>query len=318
MKKLHLFLLIFSIFYAGAAVAAPTAFDKERTAFEARLSSDGALKKALLSRVRPITTQFNYMSLLDNNTDVLLLGEEHNNEQSKRETNLIIKYLGQHKAGFTHFGAEFFLSSEQPFLDQYSDNNISLADLEQKLALGKSYSASAAVAHRYGLTVLGLDVPKAQENAAWAQSIAGMKERNAHWVQIITAVAEKDPMSRFIIYGGAWHTQQRSGVMQTVPQLLNRAGLKTKNVEYVSSAAWAALAAEGNLAGRTLLFTVPNAYRGAATADYYIYLPQNVKTNDAAQEKMGKMMDDKNFKWEHCTDDPDHPLCKVIVEGEHR
>ena len=66
MKKLHLFLLIFSIFYAGAAVAAPTAFDKERNAFEARLSSDGALKKALLSRVRPITTQFNYMSLLDN------------------------------------------------------------------------------------------------------------------------------------------------------------------------------------------------------------------------------------------------------------
>ena len=46
------------------------------------------------------------------------------------------------------------------------------------------------------------------------------------------------------------------------------------------------------MAGRTLLFTVPNAYRGAATADYYIYLPQNVKTSDAAQEKMGKMMDD--------------------------
>ena len=129
MKKLHLFLLIFSIFYAGAAVAAPTAFDKERNAFEARLSTDGALKKALLGRVRPITTQFNYMALLDNDTDVLLLGEEHNNEQSTRETNLIIKYLGQHKAGFTHFGAEFFLSSEQPFLDQYTDNNISLADL---------------------------------------------------------------------------------------------------------------------------------------------------------------------------------------------
>ena len=317
MKKLHLFLLFVGIFYASAAVAAPSAFDKERNAFEARLSADAALKKALLSRVRPITTQFNYMSLLDNDTDVLLLGEEHNNEQAKRETNLIVKYLGQQKAGFTHFGVEFFLSTEQPFLDQYANNQISLADLEQKLVLDKSYSASAAVAHRYGLTVLGLDLPEAQENPAWAKSIAGMKARNAHWVEIITAVAEKDPTSRFIVYGGAWHTQLRSGFMPTVPQLLNRAGLKTKSVEYVSSSAWDALAAEGKLTGRTLLFAVPAAYRSAALADYYIYLPKNIETNAAAREKMGKMMKDKNFKWEHCMDDPDHPLCKIIVEVEH-
>lgn len=319
MKKINAFLwlVICLALLAGKGFAFAPGFDRARHAFETRLSTDTVLKKALLKQVRPITVNFNYATLLDKDTDVLLLGEEHGNESAKRETNLMLKYFGQHKEGFTHFGSEFYLSSEQPFLDQYAAHKITLPELEGKLTLGKRYSASAAVATRYGMAVLGLDIPKAQDDYTWSQSPAGMRARNEHWTKIISAIAKADPMSRFIIYGGAWHTQLSASEYPTMPQLLNKEGLKTKTVEYVSAPAWAALAAEANLSGKTLLFKVPANYRKDANADFFIFLPKTTST-DAEQKQINQIMDDKNFQMEHCTDDPDHPLCKVFINQSHR
>ena len=318
MKKINVLLLfICLVLFAGKAFALPHNYDSGRHAFEARLSSDIALKKALLKQVRPITVNFNYATLLDRDTDVLLLGEEHGNESAKRETNLILKYFGQHKEGFTHFGTEFYLSSEQPFLDQYAANKITLTELESKLALGKAYSASALVANRYGMTVLGLDLPQAQDNYVWSKSSVGMGARNEHWTKIISAIAKVDPMSRFIIYGGAWHTQLSASEYPTVPHLLKKEGLKTKTGEYVTAPAWAALAEEAQLSGKTLLFKVPANYRKDANADFFIFLPQ-VTSNADDRQQIKEIMKDKNFKIEHCTDDPDHPLCKVFINLEHR
>lgn len=318
MKKITLFLsLICLVLCAEKAPAFAPDFDRARHNFEARLTSDTVLKKALLKQVRPITGNFNYATLLDRDTDILLLGEEHGNERAKRETNLMIKYFGQNKEGFTHFGTEFYLSSEQPLLDQYAGNQITLPELESKLVLGKAYSASAAVAKRYGLTVLGLDLPQAQNNYAWSKSVAGMRARNEHWAKIILSVAKADPQSRFIVYGGAWHTQLSSNDYPTMPQLLNKDGLKTKTVEYVSAPAWEKLAEEAKLSGKTLLFRVPANYRKDANTDFFIFLPK-VTPSEAEQQEIKKIMDDKNFKISHCTDDPDHPLCKVFITQEHR
>ena len=92
MKKITLFLLLIClVLCAEKALAFAPDFDRARHNFEARLTSDTVLKKALLKQVRPITGNFNYATLLDRDTDILLLGEEHGNERAKRETNLMIR-----------------------------------------------------------------------------------------------------------------------------------------------------------------------------------------------------------------------------------
>lgn len=307
------------LFAAAAVLAAPTlsahAFDGPREALAARLQTDAKLKNALLKNARPITAGFDYTRLLDKDTDALLLGEQHGDPAFKRETNVILKSLAQRRAGFTHFASEFFLSAQQPALDNFANKKITLEQLEKQLAL-PYYSSTAGVAVRYGLRPLGLDLPKALENPAWATTPQGMEERNRRWGEIIDQIARKDLKSRFIVYAGAWHTQLLSDSYATLPSVLAEYGLKTKTAEFVNAGEkhWRTLLEEARLADRPVFITVPNAYVKTVNADYIIYLPASKPLQGKPLEKAEKMMNEKSFNWKHCTEDPDHPLCKIQLE----
>ena len=59
-----------------------------------------------------IPTDFNYATLLREEVDVLLVGEEHRDSIPARDINLMIKNLTENRAGLTHVAVEFLLSSE--------------------------------------------------------------------------------------------------------------------------------------------------------------------------------------------------------------
>ncbi len=191
------------LFSAAAVLAVSTLgahpFDGPREALAARLKTDAALRQALLQNARPVTADFDYTRLLDKDTDVLLLGEQHGDPAAKREVNIILKSLAAHNGGCTHLASEFFLSEEQPALNAFSSKQITLEQLEKQLAL-PGYSSAAAVAVRYGLRPLGLDSSKALENPARAITPQGMRERSRRGGEIIAQIARQDLTSRFILY----------------------------------------------------------------------------------------------------------------------
>ena len=123
------------LFSAAAVLAVSTLgahpFDGPREALAARLKTDAALRQALLQNARPVTADFDYTRLLDKDTDVLLLGEQHGDPAAKREVNVILKSLAAHNGGCTHLASEFFLSEEQPALDAFSSKQITLEQLEK-------------------------------------------------------------------------------------------------------------------------------------------------------------------------------------------
>lgn len=290
-------------------------YDKLREVLAARLESDAAMRAALLKNAQPVTAHFNYAALLAPDTDVLLLGEQHGDPAFKREANVILKSLGAQKLGFTHFASEFLLADEQPALNDFTAKKIKLEQLEGKLAL-PGYSSAVNVATRYGMLPLGLDLSQAQQNPAWATSAQGMRERNIRWGKIIGTVAEQDLKSRFIVYAGAWHTQLYSKEYPSLPSVLNGYGLKTKTAEFVNNGekAWRMLLESKKMADKAVLITVPAAYVKTVNADYIIYLPPSKPLSGAAKDKAEKLMNDQNFNWKHCTEDPDNPLCKLNMQ----
>lgn len=307
------------LFSAAALLAVSTLgahpFDAPREALAVRLKTDATLKQALLQYARPVTPDFDYTRLLDTDTDVLLLGEQHGDPAVKREVNVILKSLATHNSGCTHLASEFFLSEEQPALDAFSTKQITLEQLEKHLAL-PGYSSTAAVAVRYGLRPLGLDSSKALETPARATTPQGMRERNRRWGEIIAQIAQQDLTSRFILYAGAWHTQLAADSYPTMPAVLAEHGLKTKTAEFASAgdSHWRMLLEEGGLAKRPVLITVPPAHVKTVNADFIIYLPTSKPLAGKPREQAEKMMSEKSFNWKHCTEDPDHPLCKIQLE----
>lgn len=307
------------LFSAAALLAVSTLgahpFDAPREALAVRLKTDATLKQALLQYARPVTPDFDYTRLLDTDTDVLLLGEQHGDPAVKREVNVILKSLATHNSGCTHLASEFFLSEEQPVLDAFSTKQITLEQLEKQLTL-PGYSSTAEVAVRYGLRPLGLDSSKALETPARATTPQGMRERNRRWGEIIAQIARQDLTSRFILYAGAWHTQLAADSYPTMPAVLAEHGLKTKTAEFASAgdSHWRMLLEEGGLAKRPVLITVPPAHVKTVNADFIIYLPTSKPLAGKPREQAEKMMSEKSFNWKHCTEDPDHPLCKIQLE----
>lgn len=310
MKHLPRFLFSAAAVLAVSALGAHP-FDGPREALAARLKTDAALRQALLQNARPVTADFDYTRLLDKDTDVLLLGEQHGDPAAKREVNVILKSLAAHNGGCTHLASEFFLSEEQPALDAFSSKQITL----EQLAL-PGYSSAAAVAVRYGLRPLGLDSSKALENPARAITPQGMRERNRRWGEIIAQIARQDLTSRFILYAGAWHTQLAADSYPTMPAVLAEHGLKTKTAEFANAGErhWRTLLEEGGLAESPVLIAVPPAYVKTVNADFIIYLPAAKPLAGKTREQAEKMMGEKSFNWKHCTEDPDHPLCKIQLE----
>ena len=310
MKHLPRFLFSAAAVLAVSALGAHP-FDGPREALAARLKTDAALRQALLQNARPVTADFDYTRLLDKDTDVLLLGEQHGDPAAKREVNVILKSLAAHNGGCTHLASEFFLSEEQPALDAFSSKQITL----EQLAL-PGYSSAAAVAVRYGLRPLGLDSSKALENPARAITPQGMRERNRRWGEIIAQIARQDLTSRFILYAGAWHTQLAADSYPTMPAVLAEHGLKTKTAEFANAGErhWRTLLEEGGLAESPVLIAVPPAYVKTVNADFIIYLPAAKPLAGETREQAEKMMGEKSFNWKHCTEDPDHPLCKIQLE----
>lgn len=310
MKHLPRFLFSAAAVLAVSALGAHP-FDGPREALAARLKTDAALRQALLQNARPVTADFDYTRLLDKDTDVLLLGEQHGDPAAKREVNVILKSLAAHNGGCTHLASEFFLSEEQPALDAFSSKQITL----EQLAL-PGYSSAAAVAVRYGLRPLGLDSSKALENPARAITPQGMRERNRRWGEIIAQIARQDLTSRFILYAGAWHTQLAADSYHTMPAVLAEHGLKTKTAEFANAGErhWRTLLEEGGLAERPVLIAVPPPYVKTVNADFIIYLPAAKPLAGKTREQAEKMMGEKSFNWKHCTEDPDHPLCKIQLE----
>lgn len=310
MKHLPRFLFSAAAVLAVSALGAHP-FDGPREALAARLKTDAALRQALLQNARPVTADFDYTRLLDKDTDVLLLGEQHGDPAAKREVNVILKSLAAHNGGCTHLASEFFLSEEQPALDAFSSKQITL----EQLAL-PGYSSAAAVAVRYGLRPLGLDSSKALENPARAITPQGMRERSRRWGEIIAQIARQDLTSRFILYAGAWHTQLAADSYPTMPAVLAEHGLKTKTAEFANTGErhWRTLLEEGGLAERPVLIAVPPPYVKTVNADFIIYLPAAKPLAGETREQAEKMMGEKSFNWKHCTEDPDHPLCKIQLE----
>lgn len=314
MKHLPRFLFSAAAVLAVSALGAHP-FDGPREALAARLKTDATLKQVLLQNARPVTADFDYTRLLDKDTDVLLLGEQHGDPAAKREVNVILKSLAAHNGGCTHLASEFFLSEEQPALDAFSSKQITLEQLEKQLAL-PGYSSAAAVAVRYGLRPLGLDSSKALENPARAITPQGMRERSRRWGEIIAQIARQDLTSRFILYAGAWHTQLAADSYPTMPAVLAEHGLKTKTAEFANTGErhWRTLLEEGGLAERPVLIAVPPPYVKTVNADFIIYLPAAKPLAGETREQAEKMMGEKSFNWKHCTEDPDHPLCKIQLE----
>lgn len=310
MKHLPRFLFSAAAVLAVSALGAHP-FDGPREALAARLKTDAALRQALLQNARPVTADFDYTRLLDKDTDVLLLGEQHGDPAAKREVNVILKSLAAHNGGCTHLASEFFLSEEQPALDAFSSKQITL----EQLAL-PGYSSAAAVAVRYGLRPLGLDSSKALENPARAITPQGMRERSRRWGEIIAQIARQDLTSHFILYAGAWHTQLAADSYPTMPAVLAEHGLKTKTAEFANTGErhWRTLLEEGGLAESPVLIAVPPAYVKTVNADFIIYLPAAKPLAGKTREQAEKMMGEKSFNWKHCTEDPDHPLCKIQLE----
>lgn len=310
MKHLPRFLFSAAAVLAVSALGAHP-FDGPREALAARLKTDAALRQALLQNARPVTADFDYTRLLDKDTDVLLLGEQHGDPAAKREVNVILKSLAAHNGGCTHLASEFFLSEEQPALDAFSSKQITL----EQLAL-PGYSSAAAVAVRYGLRPLGLDSSKALENPARAITPQGMRERSRRWGEIIAQIARQDLTSRFILYAGAWHTQLAADSYPTMPAVLAEHGLKTKTAAFANAGErhWRTLLEEGGLAESPVLIAVPPAYVKTVNADFIIYLPAAKPLAGETREQAEKMMGEKSFNWKHCTEDPDHPLCKIQLE----
>ena len=285
---------------------------QERNTDFAPILQDARLQRELLANAYVMDQHFNYADVMDGNTDVLLIGETHSDSIPEGDVNLILQNLVQGRTGITHVGSEFILSSEQPALDKFARGEINYAQLRKAISLDHR-AFLAVIGKRYNLRVLGLDLPKARENVAWAMSPNGLNERNLAWLQIIKQARNKQPKSKFVIYGGADHTKKYSRVIKTMPQLLEANGFKTKTIEFVNDKdpLWKQIPVEKSY---DVFFIIPNSLKKAVGADYVVYTnPQDLSKEDSAQ--LSRYIDKVDFKdplqTDACVYDPESQVCKT-------
>lgn len=273
-----------------------------------------ALHGDLLDHSQPMQEDFNYSTLLDADTDVLLIGEEHHDNIPQRDVNLMIKQLSGKQGKLTHVASEFLLSSEQPLLDQFMAGKITQEELRAKTRL-KDRSFVAAIAKRYHVDIVGLDIPRALEDYTWAVSPEGLTERNEAWTNIILKIKRNNPHAKFLLHAGSNHTQLSSKYTHTLPQLLRQNGLKIKSVEFANpnDPVWKYLA---SIARYDTLFTIPEKLKPFINADYVVY---SVRADFSEQEHKKiaawtkKHISDSNFDF--CLQDPDNPVCRIHIKS---
>ncbi|MBR2081474.1 MAG: ChaN family lipoprotein [Elusimicrobiaceae bacterium] len=146
----------------------------ERAQAFAPILTNLSFQQLLLSHAKPLTRDFSYARLMGNDTDVLLVGEEHHDSIPAREVNLMIKELSK-ESGLTHVASEFLLAQEQPFLDKFASGEIDYETLRSQCTLARR-TFVARVAKRYGVRVIGLDVSRDRERYYdWATSESGCR-----------------------------------------------------------------------------------------------------------------------------------------------
>lgn len=312
---------LFIIIFLGTGLFLnASSITEERDALFEPLLSNNNLRMRLLESGKKIPEDFDYSVLLDNDTDVLLIGEEHHNDAAARDVNVIIKDLKQRGVALKYAGSEFLLSSEQPYLDAYYRGEISYTDFKKKCRRNGKRVFIAEIAKRYKVRPIGLDLPKAQEDYNWAMSKEGLTARNQAWTDIIMSLKQKDPKAKMIVYGGAVHTATFSKYYPTVAQMLNKNNIKTKTLEFVyyQDKLWKQLNIKSNA---DVLFTIPPELKQYIQADYIIL---NID-NDLSQQdkaKLRQLMNDnlKRFNGDDmysdaCFNDPDNPVCSIIINS---
>ena len=299
--------------FVPKAFAAPEMSDERAQSFAVVLQSP-KLREQLLRSGQAMKQNFTYASLADDSLDVLLVGETHSDGIVRHDVNVIIRDLAQAKKGFEYVASEFFLSSEQPVLNQFAQGKMTYDELRKSCKLkGRVYLA--VVAKRYGLKVIGLDMPRAQENVSWAMSIEGLQQRNAAWAQIVQTVKKNRPRAKLLLYGGADHTKLSSSYIQTMPALLAKQGLKTKTVEFVNERDpdWKQLHIQTK---NDILFVIPSELKPYIGADYVVYTsPQDLdeegkRISQEVSEKLGKEWLNNDSVYNSCFYDPDNGICK--------
>jgi hypothetical protein len=286
------------------------------------VSKDKALRSKLSNSAVRITTGFDYTVLMDPKTDVLFLGEYHFESNFKKETNIILRSLAQ-KNRITHFATEFFTVSAQPLIDDFYAGKITAQEL-QKQSSDSDYSAygetsAVEVAKRYGLKTIALDLDKAQADYPWATTREGMNARNNAWAGIIVEAAQKNAGSSFIVYCGAYHSRYKGvyGSRSVSDILIKDKKLNVKVVEYTTDRVFADLAAEKQWREFPVLFKIPEEYIDLMNADFIIYIPLNgtlLIDKDSFKQKTDSLLNSEGFDYRNCTTDPDHPLCKLLIE----
>lgn len=295
--------------------AVPTReLSKERAEAFAVILQSPELRQQLLQSGHAMKQDFTYASLVDASLDVLLVGETHSDAIARHDVNLMIRDLAQAKKGFAYVASEFFLSTEQSALTQFAQSKITYDELKKSCTL-KSRTYLAAVAKRYGLNVIGLDMPRAQEDGGWALSLEGLNTRNQSWLNILRTVKKFNPRAKILLYGGADHTKLSSSYIKTMPVLLARQGFKTKVIEFVNAQDpdWKKLHIQTK---NDILFVIPAGLKPYIGADYIVYTaPQDLdeegrKITQSVIKKLGKDFLRNDSVSESCVYDPDNAVCK--------
>lgn len=313
-KILILFLFILLTNFVNA-----DAVSQEREVLFRPVIANKELRQILLSSGKQISSDFDYSALLDDDTDVLLVGEEHHNNVAARDVNLMIKNLTQAQTGLGYVASEFLLSSEQPIIDDYYKRKITYPELKKKCKL-KDRAFVAEIARRYNVKTIGLDMPKAHEDYVWAMSAEGIGERNNAWVDILLDIKENDPDALIVVHAGGSHTATFSQYYPTVPQLLKKEGLKTKTLEFVyaKDKLWQQLGINSRY---DILFKIPKELKKYIQADYIIWnTDADYSQEDKTELSRISNQNSKKFSTDEvysdgCLLDPDNPFCKVVIRG---
>ncbi len=287
---------------------------KERAELFAVVLQSPQLREQLLQSGHAMKQNFTYASLTKEPVDVFLVGETHSDSIPRHDVNVIIRDFAQAGKGFDYVASEFFLSSEQAALNQFAQGKITYEKLLKSCKLkGRAYLA--VVAKRYQAKVIGLDMPRAQENAAWALSLEGLQQRNEAWAQILQTVKKAHPRAKILLYGGADHTKLTSSYIKTMPALLAAQGLKTKTIEFVNEQdpEWKQLRIQTK---QDILFVIPAGLKPYIGADYVVYTsPQELdeegkRISQEVMEKLGKNWVNNDSVYHSCFYDPDNGACQ--------
>lgn len=116
-----------------------------------------------------------------------------------------------------------------------------------------------------------------------------------------------------MLHAGSLHTQLFSQYGPTMPQLLQRAGFKTKTVEFVSQhdSEWKQLNLD---VPYDTLFEIPQELKDFIRADYVIYMSLR-EFSRQDQEEMQQAIEQMGGVDDGCVLDPDNPVCRVHIRS---